>query len=446
MTESRNEHPGDYYPGDMIAHYELVQKLGNGESERTFLAEDKRTDRSVVLKLAGGTGSSGPDDEQMIPPEFYDLAGLVHPNLLSIYEIGRFADGQYMALEYVEGLTLRELLEAGELSPEGIVDIIVGLLRGLEVIHRRGMTHGNIRPENIIVSTAGEVKLMGGGLWSSEIDYAGEVASSEAPAYLSPEQIENRQVDNRADLFSLGAVFYEMLSRKRAFRGETANDTEKAVLQYHPDFSVIDWSGYPPPFKGVVERLLDKNPDFRFQDTASVLAALESFRSAREPAVPISSVAVRRKDPWNRVVILAVIVLLAVAAYEYLPRIFSSMAERSEVDKATALAVSFDYEGPEEFAAEAGEIIESLSEGLARREFRVFGARVSAEIDYELSGSLRYERGEDSGAVFRLAMALRGAGGGNPVWSREFSIDREDYRRRVAVIVEELAEYLDSIR
>ena len=269
--------------GKVFSHYRVVRQLGKGGMGEVFLAEDTSLDRLVALKFLSGLLQADETARRRLLREAKSAAALDHPFICKIYETGRTELGHdFIAMEYVEGQTLKEKLADGPLSPRESLHVAAQVTDALEIAHKKGIVHRDLKPANIMLTQQGHVKVMDFGLAkrlapesSSEEDLTAnltrEGSTIGTPAYMSPEQIRTEPVDHRSDIFSLGIVLYEMLTGVHPFRRTQALDTMGAILN---DEAPLLSEYLPDPgslMQETVATMLAKVPGQRYE-TASELA------------------------------------------------------------------------------------------------------------------------------------------------------------------------------
>src|SRR5271170_2993078 len=278
--------------GQVIGHYRVLEKIGSGAMGEVFRARDERLGRDVALKLIRPASNDNPDHLRRFELEARAAAALNHPNIVAIYDVG-FNDGTpYIVCELLEGNTLRKRLAEGALPVRMAVDYSSQIVQGLIAAHDRRIVHRDLKPENLFVTTDGRVKILDFGvakLQSSPEDSERSVeelttvtrsgAVIGTVAYMSPEQLRSKPVDHRSDIFSVGAILYEMLAGRRAFRGETEVDTMTAVLLENPPEIDLEQVRVPESVLQIVRHCLEKEQENRFQSARDLAFALDTLSS-----------------------------------------------------------------------------------------------------------------------------------------------------------------------
>ncbi len=281
--------------GSRLGPYEVLSPLGAGGMGEVWRARDGKLGREVAIKVLPARLSADPEALSRFEREARAVAALSHPNILSIFDFGRHGETVYAVMELLEGGTLRERLSSGALPARKAVEYSVQIAHGLAAAHERGIVHRDLKPENLFVTSDGRVKILDFGLAKEAEPAAAEgqtntptVASGTEPGtvmgtvgYMSPEQVRGRTADARSDLFSFGAILYEMLSGDRAFRGDSAVETMNAILTKDPPELEPE---IPSGLERTVRHCLEKNPEERFRsarDLAFALEALSLFSAGR---------------------------------------------------------------------------------------------------------------------------------------------------------------------
>ena len=257
------EHPA-------LGRYVIESELGRGAMGVVYKATDPMLERALAIKTinmdSGGEGSK--HYETRFYQEARAAAGLNHPNIVTIYDVGKSGDVAYMAMEFIAGVELRVLLEFGQpLSPARALSIAAQVAEGLAYAHEHGVVHRDIKPANIMVVADGPVKITDFGLArkrvSADMTLSGSVLGS--PRYMSPEQALGKRADHRSDIFSLGVVLYEMLTGVAPFGGENEFVLAQQIMNFAPPAPSAVISEVPKGVDHVVARMIAKLPDERYQ-------------------------------------------------------------------------------------------------------------------------------------------------------------------------------------
>ncbi|MBN9689475.1 MAG: protein kinase [Verrucomicrobia bacterium] len=303
-------------PGETLGPYLLGDLIGAGGMGEVFRARDTRLGREVAIKVLPRNYASDPDRLQRFDQEAKTLAALNHPNLLVVFDTGMYDGAPYLVSELLEGRTLREELNSGQLPLRRAVDYALQIATGLAEAHARGVVHRDIKPENIFVTNDGRVKILDFGLAklrqgnepttrprktstdsTTIVDPEAKTVISNTtetgvvmgtPAYMSPEQVSGKDADSRSDIFSFGAVLYEMVCGQRAFRRGTSAETMTAILREEPEDLTEFNVNLPPGFDRVVRRCLEKRPEQRFQSASDLAFALESISQGTGNRKPVA--------------------------------------------------------------------------------------------------------------------------------------------------------------
>ncbi|HEX6324000.1 MAG TPA: protein kinase [Vicinamibacterales bacterium] len=313
-------------PGLRIGPYEVLALAGAGGMGEVYRARDTRLSRDVALKVLPQAVALDAGRLARFEREAQILATLGHSGIGGIFGVEQFDGGRALVLEYVEGLTLAERIEAGPLPVDEALAIARQMAEALEAAHDRGIVHRDLKPSNVKVRPDGTVKVLDFGLAKAFNPELTDPALADAPtvtsgaateagvilgtaAYMSPEQARGRAVDKRADNWSFGCVLYEMLTAARAFRGDTVADTLAAVVRSEPDWSLLP-RDLPVPVRALLARCLDKDARRRLRDIGEARVTLESLADGGAAG----GEALARRRRWTPVRVAAAAALTIVAA------------------------------------------------------------------------------------------------------------------------------------
>jgi predicted ATPase len=277
--------------GTKLGLYEILGPLGAGGMGEVYRARDARLNRSVAIKILPTAFSTDSERLQRFEQEARAASALNHPNIITIHELGQDGSTHYIAMELVEGRTLRDLLASGALPMRKIIEIAAQVADGLTKAHEAGIAHRDLKPENLMVSNDGFVKILDFGLAKLTAPSAEEsdtciTSAGLTPAgfvlgttgYMSPEQAGGQRLDFRSDQFSFGSLLYEMVTGKRAFKKNTAAETMVAILREQPEPIGMQNRDAPAPLCWVIERCLAKDPHKRYASTRDLAHELAAIR------------------------------------------------------------------------------------------------------------------------------------------------------------------------
>ena len=273
--------------GTRLGHYEVISPLGKGGMGEVYLAEDVRLGRRVALKVLPAASADDPDSLARFIREARAASALNHPNIITIHDIGDAAGTHFIAYEFVDGRTLRDVARSAPLDAATAIDIGIQVASALAEAHRAGIVHRDLKPDNVMIRATGLVKLLDFGIARLSRPAQSDITSATAmpgqtvggmligtPQYMSPEQARGLEVDSQTDLFSFGALLYELLSGTSPFAGGTATDIIVAVLTREPP----PLTGVPPAVGDIVSRALQKDRAQRYATAAELLLDLTHAR------------------------------------------------------------------------------------------------------------------------------------------------------------------------
>ncbi len=272
-------------PGVLIDdRYKIISRLGSGGMADVFLAEDQQLGRKVALKLLHRRFAQDPDFVERFRREAQAAAGLQHPNIVSVYDRGAYEDTSYIAMEYLPGRTLKQLIrDEAPLAPVRAIDITTQILQAARFAHRHGVIHRDLKPHNVIVDDADHAKVTDFGIARAGASDMTETGSIMGTAqYLSPEQAQGHAVSAASDLYSIAVVLYELLTGRVPFDAESAVTIALKHVSETPTTPTRINASIPPELEQIVMWALNKNPADRPQDADQFIAALEHAKAAIE--------------------------------------------------------------------------------------------------------------------------------------------------------------------
>ncbi|MEA2030232.1 MAG: serine/threonine-protein kinase [candidate division Zixibacteria bacterium] len=306
MEEASPEH---------ILQFVLSEKLGESTVGEVYQAWDTTMERIVALRLIPSELNSNRTFRTQCLSTLRGVAGIAHPNIGGVFGATEENEKLVVVLEYIPCTTLKEILSSGSFDNAKFLNIAIPIVRGLNHAHERGIVHGNLRPSNIVIAEDGVVKLMDFGLSLHlvEQDISSIETDLRAVRYRSIEHILGRDITPLSDLFSVGAIFWELLSGKSAFAGNSAQEIEDAILQSQLDFTQLRTEyNLPGDTILMLKNLLAKNPEDRFSSTSELLITLEEMQSFEEGNSTRQFFQVRPSTPRQYLLLSLLAVLMVI--------------------------------------------------------------------------------------------------------------------------------------
>lgn len=298
-----------------FGRYEIISEIGRGSMGVVYKAHDPNLDLTVALKVLRQDRLSSDAFVKRFLTEAKALGRLDHPNIIRVYNVDEDQGNVYIAMEFIEGESLNEVIQKKRFTPEEIIEAGSTVADTLDYAHKQGIIHRDIKPSNILIRSDGRLKITDFGIAHIEDSaapkqtQAGEILGT--PAYMSPEQVLSQPVDGRSDIFSLGVILYELSAGKMPFPGQNLAAIFNAITQIEPAPVTAGNPEIPADLSRVIAKCLQKNPDDRFRSGHELLGALKACIRKEGPA-PVTAPEEQKKSKGKPLIIAAVIIIAAV--------------------------------------------------------------------------------------------------------------------------------------
>jgi Flp pilus assembly protein TadD/predicted Ser/Thr protein kinase len=320
--------------GQTISHYRILEKLGAGGMGVVFKAQDTRLDRAVALKFLPEDSAQDSQTLERFRREAHAASALNHPGICTIYDIGEQDSHSFIAMEYIDGETLRRYINGKPLPLDRILELGIQIADALDAAHSEGIIHRDIKPANIFVTKRGQAKVLDFGLaklvpkavadqpsgssrdsHEQSLSIVGVISGT--PSYMSPEQVRGDDLDSRTDLFSLGLLLYEMATGRQAYSGNTGGVIIEAILTRQPAPARTVNPDCPPKLEEVINKALEKDRNLRYQSAAEIRADLQRLKRDTETGLTATTIAIprhpMRRYKWAMIAGAAVVVIGLIA-------------------------------------------------------------------------------------------------------------------------------------
>ncbi len=330
--------------GQKILHFQITEKLGEGGMGVVYKAEDTKLHRTVALKFLSTVVTDRPGEQERLVNEARAAAGLQHPNICTIYEINEQKDQTFIAMAYIDGVTLRDRVLSSTIGVDEALRVTLQISQGLEQAHGKGLIHRDIKSANIMVDEAGRVFIMDFGLARrhDQVKPDDVLSSGGTSAYMSPEQARGDGVDQRTDIWSLGVVLYEMLAGELPFRGDYEQAVRYSIVNEDPKPLEVIRPSVPEEVLAVIDKCMEKEPDDRYQTVESLIAELKMVIDNRRKGTTSRKPAGVKRRAVSIPIVALVVIVAAFVMYD----LFVSKPAESDVRIPIAV-IDFDNETDE---------------------------------------------------------------------------------------------------
>jgi serine/threonine protein kinase len=325
--------------GKTISHYKILEKLGEGGMGVVYKAQDTKLDRIVALKFLPKHLLCDEEAKTRFAHEAKSASALNHPNITTIHEVDEVEGECFICMEYVEGKSIRELIKQKMLSIEEILNISIQIAEGLNVAHKKGIVHRDIKSDNLMLTAEGLVKIMDFGLAKlkgvTKLTKTGTTLGT--LQYMSPEQAQGKEADQRSDIFSFGVVLYEMITGQLPFKGEHEAAVIYSIVNETPEPLARYKANVPERLQRIVDKALKKDRNIRYQSAAEVIADLKGLQKETAPAVAPKP----KKKLLPFIIPSAIVFILFLLFLIFKPFKFEIAPEKGAIAKENSLAIMY---------------------------------------------------------------------------------------------------------
>ncbi|MFH1372604.1 MAG: protein kinase [bacterium] len=423
--------------GTMVSHYRIVEKIGAGGMGEVYLAEDTKLNRKVALKFLPPHLCRDKDCRARFKREAQAAAKLDHPNIVTIHEVNEYQGRPFFAMQHLEGESLHDLIKGKELPVDRVIGLSTQICDGLTKAHQAGITHRDIKPSNIVIDADGRPRLVDFGLAAikggEQLTKTGSTLGT--VSYMSPEQVQGKEVDHRSDLFAFGVVLYELICGKRPFEGDSETATMNAINNLPPQPLSRYRADVPDDLQRIVSKLLEKDPGLRYQSADGVAVDMRRLVAGSTTGVMPAAA----KPRFNKVLVGTVVLLLAVIVAGTLYKLLAPERKDAAESKKMLAVLPFENLGNPEDEYFADGITDEITSRLASVHVLGVISRTSAYtfknsektlpeiarqlgVDYILEGTIRWDKTGDTDRV-RITPQLIRVSDDRHLWADNYERD-----------------------
>ncbi len=443
-----------------IGHYRIVEKIGAGGMGEVYLAEDTKLGRKVALKFLPSYLCRDEECLARFKREAQAVAKLDHPNIVPVHEVAEHQGRPYFVMAAIEGQSLKELVSAKELPVERILELGIQICEGLQAAHDKGIIHRDIKPSNILIDARGRVRIVDFGLasigGSEQLTKTGSTLGT--IGYMSPEQVLGQETDHRSDLFSLGVVLYELITKQNPFKRDSEAATLKSVSEDTPHPLARYRAGVPDGLQNIVDKALEKDVNIRYQHADGMLSDLMRVKRALESGHS-TTLATSHSQRLSRRWWAAALIVVAAASVLIVTKPWRADSTSDKPDRIMLAVLPFENLGSPEDEYFADGITDEITSRLAGLSaLRVISRtsaiqykdtdkglpQIAAElgVDYILEGTIRWDKTGDTCRV-RITPQLIRVSDNTHLWTDRYNVVIENIFSVQSSIAERVAEELD---
>ncbi|HEU4366292.1 MAG TPA: protein kinase [Candidatus Krumholzibacteria bacterium] len=443
--------------GSKILHYRILEEIGAGGMGIVYLAEDEKLHRRVALKFVAKAIHEDPNARERLVREARAASRLNHPNIVAMHAIEETPEHIFIVMEYVEGESIRSIVKRGAMTWERALELAPQILSALAMAHEHDVIHRDVKSDNIMLTPKGQLKVLDFGLargrdTSAFVSRMGSSAGT--PAYMSPEQVRDGEVDHRSDLFSFGVVLYEMVTGRMPFKGEHEAAVTYSIVNESPTAARVHNKAVPDALQTVITKLLEKHPRDRYQSAAEVIADLERAGAGR--GIPGRA----RRPRRALVAVAAVVAVVAMAAWFVRGRgPGGALVPEASAGRKMLAVLPFENLGPTDQEYFADGVTEEITTHLAKLSGLGVISRTSAMkykdtekslrqvgkelgVEYVLEGSVRWDKSGGHNSV-RVSTQLIRIHDDTHLWAENFDRVYEEIFALQSEIASKVAEELN---